>query len=145
LVPVDFSGPAKKALAYAKAIASRYEAELQLLHIIEEVIHPSFYARRKDSVFDNMPDLKDRSIRELEHLLEQVGGPASPASLHVIEGRAAPETVNFATQNDTDLIVIATHGLTGFQHILLGSVTEKVVSMAPCPVFTVKTFGKSLL
>jgi len=145
LVPVDFSGPAKKALGYAKKIATIYQAELQLLHIIEEVIHPSFYASSKHSVFDNMPDLEARSKQELEHLLEQVEGPRTPASLHVVKGRAAPAIVNFADQNDSDLIVIATHGLTGFQHIILGSVTEKVVSMAPCPVFTVKIFGKSLL
>jgi len=44
-----------------------------------------------------------------------------------------------------DLIVIATHGLTGLEHLLLGSTTEKVVRMASCPVFTVKSFGKSLI
>jgi nucleotide-binding universal stress UspA family protein len=145
LVPVDFSEPATKALAYAKKIAALYEAELQLLHIIEDVIHPSFYSRSQDSQFENIPDLEARSKREMEQLLNQMEGPHSPASLHVIKGRAAPMIVHFADHNESDLIVIATHGLSGFRHILLGSVTEKVIAMAPCPVFTIKTFGKSLL
>jgi nucleotide-binding universal stress UspA family protein len=60
-------------------------------------------------------------------------------------GRAASDIIKFANENSTDLIVIATHGLTGLEHMLLGSVTEKVVRMAHCPVFTVKAFGKDLL
>ncbi len=52
---------------------------------------------------------------------------------------------DFAADEDIDLIVIATHGLTGLQRFLLGSVAEKVVRWAPCPVFTIRAFGKSLL
>jgi nucleotide-binding universal stress UspA family protein len=60
-------------------------------------------------------------------------------------GRATSDIVKYAKENQTDLIVIATHGLTGLEHMLLGSVTEKVVRMAHCPVFTVKSFSKHLV
>jgi nucleotide-binding universal stress UspA family protein len=145
LVPVDFSDFAKQALSYAKEVASVYGADLQLLHVIEESIHPSFYTSGKDSVFDLMPDLRSRSKLGLKRLLEEAQGPKTQCSLHIIEGRASHEIVSFACENESDLIVIATHGLTGFKHLLLGSVTEKIVSMAPCPVLTVKPFGKSLV
>ena len=55
-------------------------------------------------------------------------------------GQAALNIIKFANENLSDLIVIATHGLTGIEHFLLGSVTEKVVRRAPCPVFTIKVF-----
>jgi len=145
LVPIDFSNFARQAFSYAVDVASLYGADLQLLHVIEEAIHPAFYVTGKDSVFDFMPDLRSRSKQGLEQILREHGGEGSRASVHLREGRAAQEIVQFATQNHSDLIVIATHGLTGFKHLLLGSVTEKVVSMAPCPVLTVKAFGKSLV
>jgi hypothetical protein len=59
------------------------------------------------------------------------------------QGRAAIDIVKSAKSHAADLIVIATFGLTGIRHLLLGSVTENVVRRAPCPVFTVKRFGKS--
>ena len=65
------------------------------------------------------------------------------ADFHVIEGRAARDIVKFAKTDRSDLIVIATLGLTGFEHFLLGSITEKVVRLAPCPVLTVKTPGET--
>ena len=68
-----------------------------------------------------------------------------PAETFVLEGRATKDIVKFAEKNDSDLVVIATHGLTGIEHFLIGSVTQKVVRRAPCPVFTVKTYGKSLV
>ena len=60
-------------------------------------------------------------------------------------GPAAHEIVQAAEQNASSLIVMATHGLTGLNHFLIGSVAEKVVRTAPCPVFTVKSFGKALI
>jgi nucleotide-binding universal stress UspA family protein len=81
----------------------------------------------------------------METLLQKAKGPEVAADLHVIEGHAAADIVRFAESHHSDLIVIATHGRTGIEHMLLGSITEKVVRRAPCPVFTVRTFGKSLV
>jgi len=145
LVPLDFSEHAKTALVYAKNIAATYNAQLQLLHVVEDTIHPAFYATGKTSIFDFMPDVKSKSGEIMERMLEKAKGPVVKASIHVIEGRATRDVVKFAENNNSNLIIIATHGLTGIEHLFIGGVTEKVVRMARCPVFTVKSFGKSLL
>ena len=72
-------------------------------------------------------------------------GPDVATSLHVLEGRAVPAILEFVRDNEVGLVVIATHGLTGLAHVLLGSVSEKVVRRAISPVLSVKPFGKSLL
>jgi nucleotide-binding universal stress UspA family protein len=66
-------------------------------------------------------------------------------AIEVRAGRPALEIVEFAEQEEADLIVMASHGLTGLRHLLLGSVTEQVIRRAPCPIFTVKAFGKTLV
>jgi nucleotide-binding universal stress UspA family protein len=145
LVPVDFSEHAQQALAYAKQIASAYKARLQLLHVVEEVIHPACYMATGPSILTIQPELKDRAKLEMKKLLRETKGPETAADIHVIEGHAARDLINFAQSHGSDIIVIATHGRTGFEHMFMGSVTEKVVRRATCPVFTVRAFGKSLL
>lgn len=145
LVPIDFSRHAVEALAHAKELARTYGATLQVLHIIEEVVHPSFYVTGKSSLLEWMPEIKGESKKEMGRLLERAPGPEVATELFVEEGRAASDVVKFAKDHESDLIVIATHGLTGLQHLLIGSVAEKVARMAHCPVFTVKAFGKSLI
>jgi nucleotide-binding universal stress UspA family protein len=144
LVPVDFSGHSKKALAYAKEMAATYNARLHLLHVIEDVKYPAFYMSGRLSYFDIVPEVEAKSREALKKFLEDAGMSEATADIHVIEGHAAGDIVKFAASHSIDLVVIATHGLTGLDHFLLGSVTEKVVRRAPCPVFTVKAFGKSL-
>jgi len=145
LVPVDFSGHARQALAHAKELARMYAAELQVLHVIEEVMHPAFYVSGRTSIFEFMPEVEKDSTKQIQHMLDEVMGPNLPAEIFLREGHPAQEIVTFAENRKSDLIVIATHGLTGIEHFLLGSVTEKVVRLALAPVFTVKGFGKSLV
>ena len=143
LVPIDFSNYSEKALAYASEIAQSYNAQLQLLHIIEETMHPAFSVTGKSSIFDLVPGIKDDSKKRTEKMLNKFVSDKVKSKVFIQGGRAANDIIKFAKENSTDLIVIATHGLTGLEHMLLGSVTEKVVRMAHCPVFTVKTFGKT--
>lgn len=145
LVPIDFSDHSKKSLSFAKAMAESYGAKLQILHVIEENIHPAFYASGMTSIFEMIPNLKDKCQQSLKEMLNEASGPKVESEIHVVEGRATQEIVRFAETHSSDLIVIGTHGLTGIEHLLIGSVAEKVVRMAPCPVFTVKSFGKSLV
>jgi nucleotide-binding universal stress UspA family protein len=145
LVPIDFSEHSKQALRYAKQIAVSYDSRLQLLHVLEKAVHPSFYPFEKSQFFNLREAVQQKSKEALERLLKETEGPELTAEIHVIEGRAAADITEFAKDNQSDLIVIATHGLTGIEHLLMGSVTEKVVRRAPCPVFTVKAFGKSLI
>jgi nucleotide-binding universal stress UspA family protein len=145
LVPVDFSKSAQQALVYAKEMAAFYHACLQLLHVVEQIIHPAFYMATGASELAFAPDLKARTKEAMERLLQETPGPKVPVELHVIEGHAARDIVNFAESFHSDLVVIATHGRTGLEHMLLGSVAEKVVRRAKCPVFTVRAFGKNLV
>ncbi len=140
LVPVDFSEHAKLALVYANQLAQLYAARLHLLHVIDEVVYPDFYPPVVPPVGPASDELRERSEEGLRELIAQVTHPN--AETHVGAGRASPEIVRFAEELSADLIVIASHGLTGIRHMLLGSVTEQVIRGAPCPVFTVKVFRK---
>ena len=144
LVPIDFSEHSKKALTYAKEIANSYGANLQLLHVIEDTIHPAFSLSGKSSIFDLVPGIEEDCRRRIERLIQETGVSKENTEIVVKGGQAANDIIKFAKDNSSDLVVIATHGLTGIEHLLLGSVTEKVVRMAPCPVFTVKSYGKDL-
>ena len=142
LVPFDYSKHAKTALEYAKEIAVLYNARLELLYVFEEVIYPRFYDSG-DSLNDH---IEANARKALESTYQETKGPDADYSIHILGSRyIAYEILNFLSDNDIDLVVMATHGMSGIQRFLLGSVAEKVVRRAPCPVFTVKSFGKSLL
>jgi nucleotide-binding universal stress UspA family protein len=144
LVPVDFSEHAVLAIRYARELAALYGAHLHLLHIVDEVIYPDFYPPVMPSGGTINEELRDQSVERLRTLMADANAPPDRTDVHVRSGRAAPEIAQFAEQQAADLIVIASHGLTGISHMLLGSVTEQVVRRAPCPVFTVKTFSRTL-
>jgi nucleotide-binding universal stress UspA family protein len=145
LLPVDFSEHSKNAVSHAKHLAAAYKARLILLHVIEESIHPSFYVTGQTTMATWFPEIRSVCQREMTRMLESSPGPKVQAELHIVEGRAAHQIIEFTKEQSVDLIVISTHGLTGIERFLLGSVTEKVVRAVRCPVFTIKSFGKSLL
>lgn len=145
LVPVDYSRHSQLALRYALEMAAPVQARVHLLHVVEETLHPAFYATGKSSIFDFVPDIRRKSLQAMRQLVAKAKAPEAKVTFHVVEGRAAAEIPKWAEDHRVDMIVIATHGLTGLEHLLLGSVTEKVLRTAPCPVFTVKVFGRSLL
>jgi len=145
LVPVDFSDHSKKALAYAKVFCKEYDAKLEILHIIEDRIHPALYATGKASIFDLIPDIKEKSSKMISDMVQEVQGPEVEVKIKIAEGVAAREILKYAEQNKIDLIIISTHGRSGLNHFLLGSVAEKIVRRSICPVFTVKSFGKHFL
>lgn len=140
LVPVDFSEPSRQALSCARALAAIYGAHLQLLHVIEQPLYPNFYAFETVAQPARPPDLEVTARQEIAKLMKETRGPDVPVEIHVIHGRAAQDINRFADNHSSDLIVIATHGLTGIKHMLMGSVTEKVVRMANCPVYTLKSY-----
>ncbi len=145
LVPVDFSRHSRVALRHAKELAELFNARLDLLHIVEEQLHPAFYNTGVFSVYDMIPNIEARAEEELEKFFNETEGPDVAAEFHVHHGNAAHEIVDFSKEREHVLIVMATHGLKGMEHFLLGSVAEKVVRLAACPVFTVKAFGKMLV
>ncbi len=139
LVPVDFSEHSKRALAVAADLARRYEASLGLVHVFQPVLYsvPESYMVYTQ---DQLPNL----LAELEKLLEQakhdvLAAGALQVTTAVLQGIPHVEVIRAAQEGKYDLIVMGTHGRTGMAHALLGSVAEKVVRKAPCPVLTVRT------
>jgi len=146
LVPIDFSKHSTAALAYAREIAELYDSRLQLLHAIEEPVYPYFYTPIGNFTgSQQLEDLRKRSFEALDKVMSEAAGPDVPTEKHVVLGRPASEIAQFAKEQGSDMIVIATHGLTGLERLLVGSTAEQVVRQAHCPVFSVKSFGKQLI
>ena len=142
LVPVDFSEASMEALRHAKELALTYGAQITLLHAVEEVVYPSAYGIEPT----NMPG--PQVIDRVEQNLAELARTELGYEHVVVEANVgyAPSTIlDYANGHDIDLVVIATHGRTGLERMLLGSVAERVVRRSPAPVFVVKSFGKSLL
>ncbi len=136
LVPHDFSDRSLAALKIAAAWARALDSEVHLLHVVEPVVYPDFYA------VDLLPqEMMERvKIRSLRSLRE--AGTAHLEGVHfrpeVLVGRAAATIVDEAASDAVDLVVMGTHGLTGLEHVLLGSVAEAVARRSPAPVLTVR-------
>ncbi len=144
VVPIDFSAHARLALTYANDLAEVYKASLSVLHIVDEVVYPDFYPPVIPSGGSITEELREQSLTRMKSIMAEIEGAEGRSDLFVRTGRAAPEISDFALEQGADLIVIASHGLTGISHMLLGSVTEQVIRRVGCPVFTVKSFGKRL-
>ena len=141
LVPVDFSEHSRSSLRAAAELARRCGAELQALHVVEEVIHPSYF----DQTIDVSRELVLRATAALDELVEEVVGEVRVERRVVRGQRAVPEIVSFAEEKGSDLIVTSTHGLGGLEQFLFGSTAKRVVQLSPVPVLVLKAFGKSLL
>jgi universal stress protein A len=135
LVPVDFSPHSCKALRYAMAMASQFGAEVILAHVVEQLVYPGDWLVPVLATTDFARESREKLSQRLTALTKGSEGRAT----HIIRvGRAWQEVVEIAREQSVDLIVIGTHGYTGLRHVLLGSVAEKVLRHAPCPVLTVR-------
>lgn len=140
LAPTDFSEHARHAVRYACGLAVRLGAELHLLHVIPDIVVP---VGPDPSLITAVPpeyytESEARSREALTHIIEPDWD--QPAVVHhdVRWGDAVDGVVGYATDHDIEMIVIATHGRTGLSHVLLGSVAERIVREAPCPVLTIR-------
>lgn len=141
LVPVDFSEHSARALAHARAFAVLHNASLELVHVIEEPTFPAFYSAAYAAAYGEAPaNLEEAAQAALERLTQEVKGGDVERGLgyYVRRGHAAAEIIHLAREHDIDLIVIGSQGLSGVDHLMLGSVAEKVVRGAPCPVYVAK-------
>jgi nucleotide-binding universal stress UspA family protein len=121
LCPTDYSEPAASALEHAGAVAGWYKARVTLLHVC---VGPPAEADRV------------RLLREAATAREAAGAPA-PFEVAIAEGDPARSILSEAERLPADLLVMGTHGTSGFKRFILGSVTEKVLRQAPAPVLTV--------
>jgi nucleotide-binding universal stress UspA family protein len=127
-VPTDWSEPSNHAFRFAAVLARELDAQLVVLHVVP--LPAVMYGPPPESY--------------LEHLREELccltpSDPETRVRHLVVEGDPAAMIVKAAGENQCDLIVMGTHGRTGLNRLLMGSVAEEVVRKAPCPVLTVKT------
>lgn len=140
LVPTDFSATADAALDYACVLADRFGASIQLLH----VLHDPFVAdgMGADAFLSEAPTMREAMRQDAQDRLSHRAAPRPGITLHieteVLFGHGARTIADYAESRGADLIVMGTHGRTGVAHLLLGSIAEKLVRTAPCPVLTVR-------
>jgi nucleotide-binding universal stress UspA family protein len=140
LAPTDFSAHAANAVQFACGLAERLGAELHLLHVLSEIVPtgpdplltpvlpPEYY--RESEV---------QSRQALAKLLEPSWGTPPGVETAVRWDSPVEGIVDYAREAGISLMVIATHGRTGLSHVLLGSVAERIVREAPCPVLTIRS------
>ena len=138
LVPVDFSTHSAEALRMAADLARRYEASLELLHVFQTLTYalPEGYVLPSSEEIAKIMDQFQLQLDAAKRSALDLGAPAVDTAL--LQGGVATEIVRFAKDRACDLIVMGTHGRTGVKHLLIGSVAEYIVRVAPCPVLTVR-------
>ncbi len=139
LCPVDFSDSSEHAMRYAAGLAVTFGAELTLLHVVAPVVSalPGETAL-PDTLQADLDELAAACEKRLEQLAGMLAGDGITVRRQVLNGVPFVEIVRYARDTATDLIVMGTHGRTGLGHLLIGSVAERVVRRATCPVLTVK-------
>lgn len=142
LFATDFSDCAKTAQEYAAAFAEQFHAELHVLHVMPDITMMMPDPGTALSLPQNyLVDLKNEAQRALDKLFPGAAKEGRPLVRSVRMGNPFVEIVKYAEENGADLIVVGTHGRGALMHLLLGSVAEKVVRKAKCPVLSVRPSG----
>jgi nucleotide-binding universal stress UspA family protein len=140
LAPTDFSHHAESGLRYACGLAERFGATLHLLHVLPEVVAP---VGPEPMILPSLPaefyaESEQGARERLAQCLRPEWGAPKEVVCEVAWGESVQSIVSYATEHAIDLIVQSTHGRSGLSHVLLGSVAERIVREAPCPVLTVR-------
>jgi nucleotide-binding universal stress UspA family protein len=137
--PTDFSEPAHEALKVACEMATHFKAELILVHVVTPIpvipIHD-------DPTSFNLPlyekEMEQSAEKSLKKMQQEKVSQSIQSRTAVIQGDPATQIVNLADTENMDMIIIATHGFTGWRKFMFGSVTEKVIRFANCPVLSIR-------
>jgi universal stress protein A len=136
LVPIDFSDCSLHALSFALGFAEHFRAHLVLFHVVEATMHSGNLTGMSASFDEANQNLVATARERLEDLVRRYRTGMEVETLVRI-GHAHSEITDTANALGSDLIIIATHGYSGFKPALLGSTTEKIIRHASCPVLTV--------
>jgi nucleotide-binding universal stress UspA family protein len=138
LSPIDFSDHSDEALNTAADLASRFSSELLLVHVV-----PALPKLPSASAFVHEGEYENALIKEAEQQLQLLVGKLEQTGVRAkwqvgVANDVGMELLRAAEQSGADLIVIATHGMTGWHRLAFGSVAEKVVQLAACPVLVLR-------
>jgi nucleotide-binding universal stress UspA family protein len=139
LVATDFSAPSETALNYARAMARAFGAELHVLHVFEPLwITSADVVGGGVALATMIQGLEDTAKKQLEEAVtEEDRRELKAVPVMMTSESPAREIAKYANDQKVDLVVIGTHGRSGLTRLLIGSVAEKIVRLAPCPVLTV--------
>ncbi len=138
LFPTDFSDHAAYAQGYALSLAQQYKADLHIIHVVQ------LFSYVVDFGMDNTVQyqaVQESLQKMMDELVDSLASEPVSITGELLQGDPVGEIIRTAREERSDLIVIGTHGRSALQHALLGSVTEKVVRKAPCPVLTIRMPG----
>jgi universal stress protein A len=138
LFPTDFSTVSDDAMRFATMLARDTGAKLVILHVEEP---PTAYGG--GDMYYGVPEPDTGALKRMLEVLKP-DDPKVPYEQHLVLGSPADEIIEYAKREQVDMIVMASHGRTGVVRFLMGSVAERVVREAPCPVVTVKAHQVAL-
>jgi universal stress protein A len=139
LVATDFSDASDHALAYARMLTEAFGASLHVLHVLEDLAAHAWTTEVYVAALPGVHEEMERQAQErLQQLLSEEDRARFRADLVLRFGSPFVEVVRYAQEQHVDLIVLGTHGRGALAHMLLGSVAERVVRKAHCPVLTVR-------
>jgi universal stress protein A len=138
LAPTDFSEFSKKAAEYARELGQTFAAKLLLLHVVELPAYPIEGLVPSTIGGTILDDLERQASLDLAQVLPETPNAPVEVIRQVVIGIPYRKIVEIAEAEQVDLIVMATHGRTGLSHLVMGSVAERVVRTAPCPVLTIR-------
>jgi nucleotide-binding universal stress UspA family protein len=139
LVPTDFSEPSVDALNYAKQLAAAFKASIHVLHVVQDPLTQPWGLESYGPLpVDLMKEIKARAQKGLEQSLTDAERKTYNATLATVEGSPFNQIIEYVKTHAIDLVVMGTHGRGALAHAILGSVAERVVRFAPCPVLTVR-------
>lgn len=140
LFPTDFSELSMHGLTYARSFSKSYRAELHVLHVVDEA-YQYWMAMGPNSlpVGPTPNEIASSANQEMvKFVAKYLADPGFSVLPVVMTGRPFLEIIRYAREKEIDLIIIGTHGRGGLSHALLGSVAEKIVRKAPCPVLSIR-------
>ena len=139
LVPVDFSAHSDRAIEYAVTMGKHFGACVELFHVVEDPFGSGGWG--SEVYMSDLDGLRQRALDDAKTRLERCRSTQGAGSLPLVAtvrmGHVANTIVEYAKTIQADLVVMGTHGRTGLAHFIIGSVAERVVRLAPCPVLTV--------
>jgi nucleotide-binding universal stress UspA family protein len=146
LIPIDFSETSRRALAWAYDYATRAPCELHVLHVVEDQLNDALSLGMQERLENELWAITQETASELVQMVPDRDGRARIGAIHrhVVRGKPAAEILRTAEKLPADMIVMGTHGRTGLAGLLIGSVAEKTVRRAHCPVVCVKPGHETL-
>jgi universal stress protein A len=147
LIPIDYSDNSKAALAYGAELAVSFGASLDIVHVWDRptYVTDAVMVQRPGEAHKPIGELiRENAQRDMDEFMSTVTLPNGvPAQTRLLSGDPAATLVSELKKGEHDLVVLSTHGRTGFAHLLLGSIAEKLVRLSPVPVLTVPLRGRT--